>query len=142
MGILENILKPVAGYLYSIMRDTSNGWYVIEIGIPYKWIYKENDFIGCEIIEESEDGKLIKLFPKSEKIGLDDIINFLSIIINTNNKIAEKEAEFQLQMDQVKKELEKNASKFYEELENLKENSFDKEKEEKLIEIIENDSKD
>ena len=141
MGIVENALMPVAGCLYSITRDTSNGWYVLEIGVPAKWVYKENDYIGCEVLEENEDGKLLKVFPKTDKIVLDDLINFVIIIISTNKRIAEKEAEFQLQMEQVKKELEKNASKFYEELENLREKSFnDKEdsNEDKLLEIDEN----
>ena len=129
MSTVEELLSPISGYLFSIMRDTVNGWYVLEIGVPAKWVYKENEYIGCEIIEENEDGKLVKIFPKIEKIVLDDLINFVSIIIATNRRIAEKEAEFQEKMEQIKKELEKDASKFYEELDILKKSSFEKKEE-------------
>ena len=126
MSTVDEMLNPISGYLLSIMRDTINGWYVLEIGVPPKWVYKENEYIGCEIIDENEDGKLVKIFPKIDKIVLDDLINFVTIIIATNRRIAEKEAEFQEKMEQIKKELEKDTSKFYEELDILKKSSFEK----------------
>lgn len=134
MSTVEELLSPIAGYLFSITRDTVNGWYVLEIGVPAKWVYKDNEYIGCEIIDENEDGKLVKIYPKIEKIVLDDLINFVTIIIATNRRIAEKEAEFQEKMEQIKKELEKDASKFYEELDILKKSSFEKKAEEKTEE--------
>jgi len=134
MSTVEELLSPIAGYLFSITRDTVNGWYVLEIGVPAKWVYKDNEYIGCEIIDENEDGKLVKIYPKIEKIVLDDLINFVTIIIATNRRIAEKEAEFQEKMEQIKKELEKDASKFYEELDILKKSSFEKKAEEKVEE--------
>lgn len=130
MSTVEELLSPIAGYLFSITRDTVNGWYVLEIGVPAKWVYKDNEYIGCEIIDENEDGKLVKIYPKIEKIVLDDLINYVTIIIATNRRIAEKEAEFQEKMEQIKKELEKDASKFYEELDILKKSSFEKKTEE------------
>ncbi len=126
MSTVEELLNPISGYLLSITRDTVNGWYILEIGVPAKWIYKENEYIGCEIIDENDDGKLVKIYPKIDKIVLDDLINFVTIIIGTNNRIAEKEAEFQEKMEQIKKELEKDATKFYEELDMLKKSSFEK----------------
>jgi len=126
MNTVEELLNPISGYLFSITRDTVNGWYVLEIGVPAKWVYKDNEYIGCEITDENEDGKLVKIYPKIDKIGLDDLINFVTIIIATNRRIAEKEAEFQEKMEQIKKELEKDASKFYEELDILKKSSFEK----------------
>ena len=125
MNTIEESLEPISGYLYSITRDTVNGWYMLEVGIPDKWVYRENKYIGCEIINENEDGKLIRISPKIDKITLDDLIRFVSIIIDTNNRIAEKEIEFQQQMEIAKKELEKNASKYYEEVDFIKENSFE-----------------
>ena len=136
MATIENLLSPIAGYLYSITRDTLNGWYVIEIGVPAKWVYKENDYIGCEIIDENDEGKLIKIYPKLDNITLDDLINFVTIIIGTNKRIAEKELEFQEKMEQIKKELEKDASKFYEELDNLKKNSCEKVEDKIELEFI------
>lgn len=132
MKTVEELLSPISEYLFSITRDTVNGWYVLEIGVLPNWVYKENDYIGCEIIDENEDGKLVKIYPKIEKIVLDDLINFVTIIIGTNRRIAEKEAEFKEKMEQIKKELEKDASKFYEELDILKKSSFEKKAEEKL----------
>ena len=131
MSTVEELLSPISGYLFSITRDTVNGWYVLEIGVPAKWVYKDNEYIGCEILDENEDGKLVKIYPKIEKIVLDDLINFVTIIIATNRRIAEKEAEFQEKMEQIKKELEKDASKFYEELDILKKSSFEKKEEDK-----------
>jgi hypothetical protein len=69
---------------------------------------------------------MIKISPKNQNIVIDDLIAFFEIIINTNKKIAEKEEEFKLQMEEMKKGLEKKASAFFKELDELKENSFKK----------------
>jgi uncharacterized protein with von Willebrand factor type A (vWA) domain len=103
-----------------------NGWYEIEIGLPNSWVFDDNNEIKCEIISKSDAGKLIKVVPKNEKIVIDDLISFVEIIIETNEKIAEKEKEFTNKMEQMKGMLESEAKKFYEELDELKSNSFKK----------------
>jgi hypothetical protein len=126
MKTIELALQLVEGYLISITRNTVNGWYEIEIGIPNNWVFDENDEIKCEILAEDKSGKMIKISPKNQNIVIDDLIAFFEIIINTNKKIAEKEEEFKLQMEEMKKGLEKKASAFFKELDELKENSFKK----------------
>ena len=126
MKEIESILKPIEGFLSSINRNTVEGWYEIEIGIPGSWVFNQNDEINCEIISENETGKLIKIFPKNHNIVIDDLILFVEIIIDTNKKISEKEKEFANKMTEMKKTLEKQASEFYKELDELKDNSFKK----------------
>jgi hypothetical protein len=126
MKTINLALQPVEGHLISITRNTINGWYEIEVGLPSSWVFDENNEIKCEILAEDKTGKLIKLSPKNQNIVIDDLITFVEIIINTNKKIAEKEEEFKLQMEEMKKGLEKKASAFFKELDELKENSFKK----------------
>jgi len=126
MKEVELILDTIAGYMTRIFRNTDKGWYELEVGIPKNWVFDENDEIGCEILEEVEMGKLIRIFPKNENIVIDDLILFVNIIIKTNKKIAEKEKEFADKMEDMKKNLETQASEFYKELDELKENSFKK----------------
>jgi len=124
MKTIEKILNPVDGYLGSITRNTVDGWYEIEVGIPSGWIYDENKKIDCEILAEDDEYKLIKISPKNRDIVVDDLINFLEIIIITNNKIAEKQKEFKVVMEEMKGVLEKKANKFLEELDTIKVKSF------------------
>ena len=124
MGTINSILEPITGYLISITRNTIDGWYEIEIGVPKGWVLDENKEIKCEVINENENGKLIKISPKNNKIIVDDLIAFVQIIIQTNGKIAEKEKEFTVKMQKMKGTLEEEAKKFYEELDELKINSF------------------
>jgi uncharacterized protein with von Willebrand factor type A (vWA) domain len=126
MKTIELALQPVEGYLISITRNLMDGWYEIEIGIPNNWVFDENNEIKCEILAEDNKYKAIKISPKNRNIVIDDLIAFFEIIINTNKKIAEKEEEFKLQMEEMKKGLEKKASAFFKELDELKENSFKK----------------
>lgn len=123
-NIVEEALNKIAGYFSSLKRNTEEGTHELEVGIPANWVYKDNNYIGCEIIHETNDGKLLRIYPKTDKIVIDDLINFVTVIIGTNKKIAEKEAEFQEQMELVKKELESRASKFYDDLDILKKSSF------------------
>jgi SMC interacting uncharacterized protein involved in chromosome segregation len=126
MKEVESILEPISGCLSSITRNTVNGWYELEIGIPKNWVFTENDEIGIEVVSEIDEGKLLKIFPKNVEIVIDDLINFVNIVVNTNKKIAKKEEEFKAQMEEMKKGLEQKASDFFKELDELKENSFKK----------------
>ena len=100
------------------------GWWELEVGLPSKWVFDVNDDIKCEVIFESNAGKVIKIVPTNERILIDDLIIFVEIILETNKKIADKEKQFTDRMDQMKNALEKEAKRFYEELDELKENSF------------------
>lgn len=124
MKTIESILEPITGYLFSITRDTLHGWYELEIGIPKGWVFNENKEIKCEVLNENENGKLIKISPKKHDIVVDDLIAFVELIIETNKKITEKEKEFADKMADMKKTLEEEAKQFYKELDELKENSF------------------
>lgn len=124
MKTVESKLNPITGYLISIKRDTVNGWYNMEIGLPKSWVYNNNEKIECEVLNEKSEGKIIKISPKSEEIELDDLISFVKVIIETNEKIAEKEEEFKKRMEDMKIRLEDEAKKFYTELDELKETSF------------------
>ena len=124
MKTIESILEPITGYLFSITRDTLHGWYELEIGISKGWVFNENKEIKCEVLNENENGKLIKISPKKHDIVVDDLIAFVELIIETNKKITEKEKEFADKMADMKKTLEEEAKQFYKELDELKENSF------------------
>lgn len=124
MKPIESALEPTNGFISSFTRNTVEGWWELEIGLPKTWVYDENSKIGCDVTEEYEQGKLIRVFPKKNDVVIDDLVAFVEIIINTNERIAEKEKQFTDKMQEMKGVLEKEAKKFYQELDELKENSF------------------
>lgn len=124
MKTIELALEPITGYLVSIKRNTVNGCYELEIGLPAKWEFGDNDEIKCEVLIQNDDGKLVKISPKNSDIVIDDLVAFVEIIIHTNGKIVEKEKQFTDRMQEMKGMLEKEAKKFYEELDELKISSF------------------
>lgn len=121
---VEEGLKPIEGYMLSLKRDTMNGWYVMEVGLPAGWIYRGNDYIECEIVTETKAGSLIKIFPKVEGVLADDLVSFVELILETNSKIAEKEKEFTDSLEESKEQLNAVAKRFYTELDDLKKKSF------------------
>ena len=94
MKTVELALQPVDGYLVSIKRNTVNGWYELEVGLPVKWVFDENNEIKCEVLNKNDVGVLVKISPQNSNIVIDDLIQFVEVIIDTNQKIAEKEKEF------------------------------------------------
>jgi len=126
MKPIEAALKPSDGKINTFKRNTIEGWWEIEVGLPSSWVFDENSNIGCEIIFENDLGKLIKIYPKNHDIVIDDLVTYVDVIIKTNEKIAEKEKQFTDKMQDMKDMLEKEAKKFYTELDELKENSFKK----------------
>jgi len=138
MGEIESALEPLEGYFATLKRNTMQGIYELEIGIPKNWVFSENTEIGCEIILETDEGKLIKVFPKNNDIISDDLFLFVNNIIDTNKKIATKEKEFADKMEEWKKSFEDQTKEFYKELDELKENSFKKLNDEFVNEIKDN----
>jgi hypothetical protein len=126
MKPIQAALASTDGYITSFKRNTVEGWWEIEIGLPQAWVFDENDKIKCEVLAEAEMGKLIKISPKNSKVVIDDLILFVEIIIATNQRIAEKEKQFTDKMAEMKGMLEQEAKKFYKELDELKETSFKK----------------
>ena len=129
MKPVESALTPSNGYINSFTRNTQEGWWEIEVGLPASWVFDENSKIGCETTFDNEIGKLIRVFPKENDIVVDDLIDFIEVIISINEKIAEKEKQFTDKMQEMKSVLEQEAQKFYKELDELKENSFKKKSE-------------
>lgn len=125
MSLVEGKLKIISKNLISITRNTVKGWYELEIGIPSSWAFNGNEGIDCDIISENDAGKLLKISPKNKNVIVDDLMLFVRRIIETNEEIAEKEKIFTRRMEDMKKKLEKEAEKFYNDLEKLKKTSFE-----------------
>ncbi|MFW6219421.1 MAG: hypothetical protein ACOC33_01005 [bacterium] len=121
---IQKTIEPLDGYLISMTRDTVNGYYVLEVGIPRGWVYKSNDIIECEEINKNDNGVLLKIKPKKEEVVIDDLFEFVNLIIQTNAKIVEKEKEFNDRMEKYKQDLEMQVKSFYDELDTIKEKSF------------------
>lgn len=123
---IDSALEPISEYLISISRNTTNGNYELQVGIPNKWVFDDNAEVECEVLKESDVGKLIKVASKKSKVIIDDLVKFVEIIIQTNERIAEKELEFTEKMQEMRERLEEEAKKFYTELDELKDSSFQK----------------
>ncbi len=122
---INDILQPIAGYLLSITRNTEGGWYELEIGMPIKWVYKENEEIDCIVVSENENGRLIKITPKFDDVTIDDLVKFVITIIKTNERIKNEELEFQKRVEQYKENLEKDAQEHFNKLDELTKSSFE-----------------
>jgi len=124
MDRIEKMLEPLDGYLISITRNTEVGWYELEVGIPAKWAIAGNQFVACEIVSDDENGKIVILAPAKSDVGLGTLVDFMKLLINTNKKIAEKEALFAKKMENFKSTFENKANQFYKELDDMRETSF------------------
>lgn len=123
---IDSAFQPISEYLISVSRNTTNGNYELQVGIPNNWVFDDNAEVECEVLKESSVGRLVKVAPKKSKIVIDDLVKFVGIIIATNERIAEKEKEFTEKMEAMRASLEDEAKKFYTELDEIKDTSFKK----------------
>ena len=89
-NIIDLALKSTDGYINSFTRNPLEGWWEIEVALPNTWVFDENKKIKCEIEFENNVGKLIKIVPTDNSILIDDLIEFVEIIIETNERIGNK----------------------------------------------------
>ena len=127
-NIIEDALSAVEGYLLGIFRDTENGWYELQVGIPTSWVFRGNKIIDCSNIVANDEYKIVKVSPYADgvRITIDELIEFVSTIIKTNIEIKEREDGFLKMIEQEKLALQEKAKNYYNELEELKEKSFTK----------------
>lgn len=124
--IIHEAFASIDEYFISLSVDTVTGFYVLEVGVPDKWAFSSSRGIECNIVAESEEGKILKISTSNDDTGIDDLIDYVKVIVDTNMKIVKKEEEFKEKMNEMKKQLEEEARKFYAELDTLKDNSFKK----------------
>jgi len=124
MGTIKKILDKLEGKLLSIERNTEQGKYELTIGIPTSWVYKSTDYVAVEEIAKNNDGVLLRVFSNDDAVYVDDLVEFVKVIIDTNEKIAQKEDEYNKFMEKRKKELQDEFSKYENELDELRERSF------------------
>lgn len=124
MRTLENILRKLEGKLLSIERNTESGRYEMKIGLPSNWIFEENNDVEVDILTETENAVLLKLIPANDDIVIDDLIDYMNIVIDINEEIAKKEEEFNKRMEERKNELKAEAEMFFDQLEQLKRQKF------------------
>jgi len=124
MKNLQAILNGLEGYLISIQRNAEEAMYELEVGIPKNWVYKPTKRIDYETIHEGDNGSIIKVFGIKDDVVIDDLIDFVEVIIETNKRIQLMQEEFDQRMIETKKQLEHQALEFYERLDEVKETSF------------------
>jgi len=123
---LEEYFDPLEGYFLNLTRNTQKGIYEMEVGVPKNWVYKKTKKVDVEEVVKSERGILIKISPANDDCVLDDLYEYILVVIETNKKIEEKEEEFKKSIEEVKEEIKAKTKYFYDELNKMKEISFGK----------------
>lgn len=124
MKPLEKLFHKLEGKLSSIKRDTEIGRYTVEVAFPINWEYDENDDIAIEKLIETEEGVLLSLKPKSDTIVLDDLVEFINIIVETNEQLEEMKKKYDALLEEEKRILREKHENFKKEMENVKKERF------------------
>ena len=124
MKLVEETLKKLDGKLLSIERNTIVGKYELKIGLPKKWVYKSTEEINIKLETETDNAKLLIISSNKDDIVIDDLIDFVNFIIDKNEEIQKKEDEIDNIIKKAKEELESKVKTLYNEVENMRTNSF------------------
>ncbi len=125
MGVIQDKLKPIFNYLISIEWNIEKEWLELIIGLPKEWEYKENKSIKCESFDETDVGRYMRLSPKNETVVVDDLVDYVEIIIKVNNEIEQKQKEFAKEMEEMKLAFQQKITDFYDTLDQEKKKSFE-----------------
>jgi hypothetical protein len=126
MGEVSKAIEKIESYLYTIKRDTQNGWYVLEIGIPATWTYKSTDNIECEETGSTEKMAMIKINPTKSGVDIDTLLKFANRIVASNILIEKKRKDFEKQMEDIKEKLAEQYEKFDDQMESIQDDLFEK----------------
>ena len=113
-------LKPIDGYVLRIERNTENGYYEVVVGIPINWEYITSKTIMSDLLNETENGKIYKVYSKDEDIVIDDLFDYISEIVKSNEQIEQIQRELEDELANKRKKLEAELAMIYETFENKK----------------------
>jgi len=129
MRAVEKALSKLDKYLYLIKRDTVNGWYVLEMGIPASWTHKTTTKVASEELDGTEKMKMIQINPNEDyegDVSIDDLLDYATQVISNNKKIEKMREDFEKKMLEIKEKLEEEYEKFEEEIDELEEGLYEK----------------
>ena len=126
---LEKILGKLDGYLMSIERNLETSMYELKVGFRKNWVYKSTDDIECEVTIESDNGDIIIISGKHDEVTIDDLIDFVNKVIDTNKKITQMQKEFEDKLEEQKQLIADQILQFDEKIEEMRESSFNNEEE-------------
>lgn len=118
-GIVQEQLEKVKEYLISIENDYETDSWVIKVGLPAKWVVNNNDLINISIITEMNEGKIISIRPISPNITIDVLLEFISLIIKTNQAIIDRQKEFALEVKKMEEEIAEKTKGYFNEINKL-----------------------
>lgn len=124
-NIISERLSKVDGFLISIERNYEDECYEVKAGLKKKWDFKPNNSIDCKVETDTEKGKVVIIFGKHIDVTIDDLIDFLSKIIEVNTRIEEMEHNFELEIEEEKKRLEEKYREFKKHQEEEKKRVFE-----------------
>lgn len=128
---IQKKLEEIDGYLISIKRNIDTSMYELEVGFRKNWVFKSTEDIECDIKVESDNGTLLIISGKHNEITIDDLIEFVNKVIETNGKITEMQKKFEAEMEAEKEKLADKIVEFEATLDEVKETSFNKKEEPK-----------
>lgn len=121
---LHKVLEKLDGYLISIERNVENSYYELKAGFRKDWVYKSTDDVECNVDVQSDNGSIVTISGKHDDVIIDDLIEFVIKVIDTNKKITEKQEQFDKLLEERKKALEEEILKFQQEMDEFTKNSF------------------
>lgn len=121
---LERILGKLDGYLISITRNIDTGMYELEVGFRKNWVFRPTDDVECEVSIEGDTGSMVTISGKHEETSIDDLIDYVNRVIETNKRITDMQDNFEKQLEEQKKKIEDQILVFENEMEEFKETSL------------------
>lgn len=125
MGIIQDELQKIDGFLVSIKKNPDNDTYEFEIGIPIMWQYKSNDFINVTELWSSEDAVCLKLSTDDDQVTIDDFIKFIEAVVDVNILIEEENKKLNEELQKRKSEMEELVKQKILEIEQIKKTSIE-----------------
>lgn len=130
-NIIHELLEEVDGYLISIKRNVDDKTYELQVGFRKNWVFKSNENIECKVDIESDNGTLVTVSSKHEDVYIDDLIEYVNKVINTNKKITEMQKNFEKELEKQKEAIANKIMEFEDSIAQFKDSSFNKKNDEK-----------
>lgn len=122
-------LKPIDGYVLGVNRNTENGYYELNIGVPKDWeILTSKTILSEVILHHEENGDILRIYSKDEDVVIDDLLDFVIEIVKSNEEIEQIQRELDEELANKRKNLEAELKMIYETFENRKKQLLGKNK--------------
>lgn len=118
----SELFEEVEDWFWKLEFNPDTSMYELYIGIPNYWVYSDTESdIKIELSIKMEENSIVRIYSANEEITIDDIIDVAKQLVSKNKELEQRKQQHREEMENLKNQLIEKEKNFLEYIDTVKE---------------------